>query len=298
MNKIFSYIKMSPQHLAFSIFMVTLGSLLYAIAVNSFVIPNHFGNGGVAGIAIVVYYITNIATGTTNFIVNAILIAIGWKYLEKRTLIFTIYCLFAMSAMMNWVHLPVFISDNALISAIAAGVLMGAGMGIIVRGHGTTAGTDIIAIMLKNSFGLQFSAGVFLCNSLIILGSSFVIGAENTVITLIMKYITTNVLDFMAEGLSRRKSMLIISDQKDAIAKEIIEKIDRGITVLKAYGYYSHKDKDVLYVIVNRNQLVRIQRLISRVDPHAFVTISDVQQVIGQGFTFFNPTNKNKRFYL
>ena len=202
------------------------------------------------------------------------------------------------SWMLNWVYLPAFHSDNLLITSVAAGVLLGLGMGIIVRGNETTAGIDVIAVYMKNHFGLSFSAGVLICSTLIVLASSFVIGLENTIVTLIMKFITSNMLDFMSEGLNRRKAMYIISDRKEEIAHEIIEKIDRGITVFRAYGYYSHKDRDVLYVIVSRNQLVRIQRLIASIDPQAFVTVSDIQQVTGQGFTFFNSNNSNRRFYL
>ncbi|MGX7075001.1 YitT family protein [Globicatella sanguinis] len=297
MKRINDYLKMETSTIIFSIVMITLGCAIYAVGINSFVLPNKFASGGVSGIAIILYYMRQINVGATNFILNAILLLIGWKFIEKRTLVFTIYALAMMSWFMEIIQTPSFTSENVLISSIAGGVVMGIGMGIIVRGNGTTAGTDIIALMLKKFFGLGFSLGVFLINLLIIIASSFVIGLENAIVTLIMKFIASYMIDVFTEGLDRRKSLMIISEKQDEVAHAIIEQVGRGLTVLKAYGYYSHREKDVLYVIVSRHQVIQIQRLISKIDAKAFVTISDVQQVIGQGFTFYDAGNRNKRFY-
>lgn len=297
MKKINKFLNMETSAIIFSIVMITIGCAIYAVGINSFVLPNNFASGGVAGIAIILYYLRQVPIGATNFILNAILLAIGWKFIEKRTLIFTIYALVMMSFFMDHLITPSFIASNIMVSTISGGVILGMGMGIIVRGNGTSAGTDIIALLLKKFFGLSFSLGVFLINLLIIIASSFVIGLENAIITLIMKFITSYMIDIFTEGFDRRKSIMIISEKQDEVAQGIIDKLGRGLTVLKAYGYYSHREKDVLYVIVSRHQVVQLQRLIAQIDPNAFVTISDVQQVIGQGFTFYNPTNRNKKFY-
>lgn len=297
MKKINDYLKMETATIIFSLILITLGCAIYAVSVNSFIIPNKFASGGVAGIAIILFYLYGLQTGTINLILNALILLIGGRHIDRRTLIFTIYALIMMSLFMNIIHPPVFISSNILITAIAGGVIMGTGIGLVVRGNGTTAGTDIIAVMLKKQFGINFSVGVFIINLLIISAGSLVIGLENAIVTLIMKFITSYMIDLFNEGFNRRKSLMIISNKQEEVAHEIIDKIGRGLTVLKAYGYYSHQEKDVLYVIVSRNQVVQIQRIVAQIDPQAFVTISDVQQVIGQGFTFFNPTNRNKKFY-
>lgn len=297
MKKINEYLNMETSGILFSIFMITLGCAIYAVGINSFVIPNKFASGGVAGIAIILYYIRQVPIGLTNLLLNSVLIIIGRKFIEKRTLVFTLYALIMMSLFMDIILTPAFISSNVLISSIAGGVLMGVGIGLVVRGNGTTAGTDIIALILKRFFGISFSLGVFLINLIIIIISSFVIGLENAIVTLIMKFVTSYMINIFTEGFDRRKSLMIISDKQDEVSKEIVEKIGRGLTVFKAYGYFSHREKDVLYVIVSRHQVVQLQRLIAQTDPNAFVTISDVQQVIGQGFTFYNPSNRNKKFY-
>lgn len=297
MKKIKECLHMSTNGILFSLFMITLGCAIYAVGINSFVIPNRFASGGVAGIAILLFYTSGIQTGTTNFILNTFILVIGWHFVEKRTLIFTIYALIMMSIFMNIINPPIFVSSNLLISSIAGGVIMGVGIGLVIRGYGTTAGADIIALMLKKFFGISFPLGIFLINLIIISVGAFIIGVENAIVTIIMKYISSYMIDVFTEGFDRRKSLMIISEKQDEVAQEIIDKLGRGLTVFKAFGYYSHREKDVLYVIISRNQIVQIQRIISNIDPEAFVTISDVQQVIGQGFTFFNPTNRNKKFY-
>ncbi|MGF3065910.1 YitT family protein [Facklamia sp. P12945] len=290
-------LQVKPWALAYSIFMVTLGCLVYAAGVNSFVIPNHFGNGGVAGIAIILKYIKDIPTGTTNLIINSFILLIGYRFLEKRTLIFTIYAMIVTSWALNTVFPPVFISENRLISAMAGGVVMGIGLGLILKGHGSSAGTDIIAMILKKYLGINFATATFLLNMSIVLASGFVIGAENTIVTIFMKFLTSAALEFVTDGFSRRKAMLIITKEPEQVCQMITEEIARGITVFRAYGYYTHKEKEVLYIVVSKQQVVKIERHIASIDPNAFVTVSDVQEVIGQGFTFYNPNNKNRRFY-
>lgn len=288
---------MKPWAIAYSVFMVTLGCIVYAAAVNSFVIPNHFGNGGVAGIAIILKYLKNIPTGTTNLVVNSAILLMGYRFLEKRTLVFTIYAMVVTSWALNTVFPPAFVSDNILISALAGGVLMGVGLGLILKGHGSSAGTDIIAMILKKYIGLNFATGTFLLNMSIVLASGFVIGPENTIVTIFMKFLTSAALEFVTDGFSRRKAMLIVTEESEKVCQMITETVARGITVFRAFGYYTHEEKEVLYIVVSQPQVMKVERMISAIDSNAFVTVSDVSEVIGQGFTFYNPSNKNKRFY-
>lgn len=297
MKKINQYLHMETPAIIYSLVIIIIGCAIYATGVNSIVIPNKFASGGVAGIAILLYYVTNIPTGVTNFCLNSLLIIIGWRFLEKKTLIFTLFALLMTSTFLDIIQPASFVSSNILISAVAGGALMGVGLGLILRGNGTSAGTDVIALMMRQYLGISFSFAVFIINLLIISIGSIVIGLENAIVTLIMKYISSAIIDFFTEGFNRRKTLMIISDKQEELAEAIVEKLGRGLTVFKAYGYYSHREKDVLYVIVSRNQLVQIQKMIASIDPMAFITVSDAQQVIGQGFSFYNPTNRNKKFY-
>lgn len=295
MKTIGHHLDMSLSEIVVSLLYVTLGAALYAIAVNSFVVPNDFGSGGVTGISILLYYLFKMKIGTMNFMINSLLLLMGWRFLEKKTLIFTIYAMVMFSFFINHLKLPAFHSDNILVTAIAAGCLIGISLGFMLRGNGTSAGTDIIAMMLRKYFGLSFSAGVMICDFTILLISISIIGLEKLIVTLILSFVLSRMLEYMTEGLNPRKSVMIISNHHEAIAKEIATTIDRGITVFHAHGYYSRQEKRVLYIVVNQHQIIHLQKLVNQIDPIAFVTVSDVHQVLGQGFSLYSYADKKRK---
>ncbi|EHR38115.1 YitT family protein [Facklamia languida] len=297
MKKIMAYFDLNPASLLYSIFLMTLGCVVYAFGVNYFLLPNHFGNGGVTGIAMLVYYLFGVATGTTNFIVNAILLVVGWKFLGRRTLLLTVYASTCLSVCLNIVKPVPYEATNIIIPAVAGGVLLGLGIGLVIRGNGTTAGTDIVAMIMQKFFGLSFSVGLLMCDMLVILASSFIIGVDMTIVTIMMMFIASQTISLITDGFNRKKSVMIFSEKQEEIAECVVRDMVRGITILKGYGYYTKKDREVLLVIVNRNQIVPLQRLVTQIDPKAFVTITEVQQVIGEGFTFFSYASPHKKFY-
>ena len=289
------YFDLTPLGIVYSLTIMTIGCIIYAFGVNYFLLPNNFGNGGVTGISMLVYYIAKIPTGTTNFIVNAILLVIGWKFLGRKTLLYTIYASTCLSFCLNVIQPPAYIADNIIIPAVAGGVLLGVGIGLVIRGNGTTAGTDIVAMIMQQYLGISFSAGLLICDIIVILASGFIIGVDMTIVTIILMFIASKLVNFVIDGVNRKKSVMIFSAKKDEIADRVISEMVRGITVFRAYGYYSKQEREVLLAIVNHNQVVRLQRLVTQIDPKAFVTISDVQQVIGEGFTFFSYESPHKK---
>ncbi|MEY8461994.1 YitT family protein [Streptococcus merionis] len=295
MKKIREDLDMTFWDVLISVGYITAGAALYAIAVNSFVVPNDFGSGGVTGISILLYYVFKIEIGTMNFIINSILLLLGWRFLEKKTLIFTAYAMTMLSIFINHLRLPAFHSDNSLLTAIAAGCLIGVALGLMLRGNGTSAGTDIIAMMMRKYLGISFSAGVMLCDFVILSASVYIIGLEKLIVTMILTFVLGRMLAYMTEGLNPRKSVMIISNQHEKIAQEIATTIDRGITVFHAHGYYSQLEKQVLYVVVNNHQIIHLQKLINDIDPIAFVTVSDVHQVLGQGFSLYSYADKKRK---
>lgn len=278
-----------------SIFFITLGSALYAVSVNSLIVPNDFGSGGVTGLSILLYYVFKVRIGTMNFIINGILLILGWRFLEKRTLLFTSYAMTMLSLFMNTLKTPAFHSDNILVVAVAGGVLAGIALGFILRGNGTSAGTDIIAMMMRKYLGISFAGGLMLCDFIILSASTYIIGLERLIVTLIMVFILSKTLEYMTEGLNPRKSVIIISNHHEQIASEIASTIDRGITVFHAHGHYSQLEKKVLYVVVNNNQIIHLQKLVNHIDSTAFVTVSDVRQVLGEGFSMYSYADRKRK---
>ncbi|MRJ46217.1 DUF2179 domain-containing protein [Aerococcaceae bacterium DSM 109652] len=270
-----------------SILMVIIGTFLYALTVNAVVIPNTLGEGGATGMTLMIFYWLGWNPAIVSFVLNAILLVIGWRHLEKRQIMYTIVSMFVMSVALEYTTGFSFVSDNTVVAAVAGGVLSGLAIGIVSLGGGTTGGTEIIAWIMKKYLGIGVSAGLLLIDFLVVAPLTVQIGLEKAILTLIMLYVMSKVLNFIIEGFNPKKSITIISKQHEAIAAAIQEKVDRGITILDGKGYYSREAHQILYIVINRHQLINVQNIIYELDPKAFVIITDVQQVIGEGFTFY-----------
>lgn len=271
-----------------SIVLVLLGSLIFAIALNAINIPNELGEGGVTGLTLLLYYILGISPAISNIVLNTLVMIIGWKYLDKITIYYTILSIFSLSFFLNYVHLPVFLPEDTILAAIASGFMVGLGVGLVIYGRGTTAGSDIIALIINKYFGIAIPIALLAIDVLIVIPLTFAIGLEKGVLTVIALFVTSKVINFLLEGSNPKRAFMIISDKNQAIAKRITKEINRGVTVLNGFGYFSKKDKQVLYIVVNRFQILPTQKLIYEIDPKAFVTITDVQQVLGEGFSFYS----------
>lgn len=270
-----------------SVLMVILGTFLYALTVNALVIPNTLGEGGATGMTLIIYYWMGWNPSIVSFILNALLLVIGWRHLERRQIFYTIISMFVMSFALEYTTHFSFISTNTLVAPIAAGVMSGVAIGIVSLGGGTTGGTEIIAWIMKKYLGIGISAGLLLIDILVVIPLTVQIGFEKSILTLVMLYVMSKVLNFVIEGFNPKKSIVIISKQHEEIAAKIQEKVDRGITILDGKGYYSKEAHQILYIVINRHQLINVQNIIYELDPQAFVIITDVQQVIGEGFTFY-----------
>ncbi|MBT2254838.1 YitT family protein [Priestia megaterium] len=261
-----------------------IGSFVFSLAVNMFVIPIGLGEGGVTGISIILYYTTHLSTGVTNFILNGILLIVGYKFLEKKTIVYTMITIIATSIFLHvtegWgLHL-----HEELIGMVFAGVLLGVGIGMILRVGGTTAGSAIIARILNKFLNWKVSRALLIVDLLVVLASYFIIGIEKLLFTIVMLYITTKVIDFVIEGFDAKKAVTVISSNKNEVADQINEQLDRGVTILNGRGNYTKESKEILYVVINKQELIKLKKLIKKIDDEAFVIVHDVRDVIGKGF--------------
>lgn len=270
-----------------SILMVTIGSFIFSFTINAVVIPNQFGSGGVTGITLLLYYILGINPGTSNLVINIVLLLIGYQFLERRTMFYTIYAVILMSVFLDITRgMYQFIPHNSLLTAIGGGVVGGAALGLVMLGNGTTAGTDIIAMMLKKYLGWNVSVSLLLLDIFVVSPLSIISDLEKVVITLIYLFTASRMINLVLEGFNSKKSFMIISKKYEEIGSQIQEKIGRGTTILDGHGFYSREERKVLFVAVNRLQVMTLQRIIHDVDPKAFIIITEVTHVIGEGFTY------------
>ncbi len=269
-----------------SIIWCTVGAFIFSIAINTFSIPNSLGEGGVTGIGLMIYYLTNLPLAISTFAINGVVLVIGYRYLDKKTMGLTVFAVIMTSVFLQLTNGWTYVMDLPILAPLCSGVLMGLAVGIIMQAGGSTAGTDIIALIMNKYLGWSTSIALVLLNVLIVAPSVFIIGLENVLLTIVHLYIQTKVLSFILEGFNPKKSVLIISNRHQEIADEINRVIGRGITLFSAQGYYRKDDKQVIMVVINRQQIMAINKLITEIDSNAFVVFSEVQNVVGEGFSY------------
>ncbi|MBR7928305.1 YitT family protein [Aerococcaceae bacterium zg-ZUI334] len=278
------------RDIIFSILLVLLGNLIFAIAINAVVIPNHLGEGGITGFSLFCLYVFGWNNAIVSFVANVILLIIGWTYLEKRTIIYTLLSIVAMSLFLQYVNIGTFVPENTLVAPLVAGFLIGLGIGIVILGNGTTAGTDIIALIMNKYLGISVSRAFLILDILILIPLTFVIGLEKGVLTIGTLLVASQTLSFILEGFNPRKAVTIISNKHEEIATRLTKILDRGVTIMNGYGFYTKHEKHIIYIVINQRQLLTLQKIIHEIDPKAFVTVADIHQVTGEGFTYFIDT--------
>ena len=266
------------------IILVMIGSFIFSAGINAFVISGNLGEGGVTGIAIVLYYAFHISPGITNFVLNAILIIVGYKYLSKRSTYLTIFATVLISIFLGLTETWHVETGNVVINAVFGGTCVGLGIGIIVLAGGTTAGTVILARIVNKYLDISTPYALLFFDLIVVLISLTEIPLVKCLVTVMSLYIGTKVMEFVIEGLNTKKAMTIISSRPNEVAKAIDQQVGRGLTILNGHGYYTREEKDVLYVVISKTQVSRAKRIIKNIDENAFLVIHDVRDVYGNGF--------------
>ena len=266
------------------IILVMIGSFIFSAGINAFVISGNLGEGGVTGIAIVLYYAFHISPGITNFVLNAILIIVGYKYLSKRSTYLTIFATVLISIFLGLTETWHVETGNVVINAVFGGTCVGLGIGIIVLAGGTTAGTVILARIVNKYLDISTPYALLFFDLIVVLISLTEIPLVKCLVTVMSLYICTKVMEFVIEGLNTKKAMTIISSRPNEVAKAIDQQVGRGLTILNGHGYYTREEKDVLYVVISKTQVSRAKRIIKNIDENAFLVIHDVRDVYGNGF--------------
>ena len=275
---------------------LTVGTLLYCIPWDWFVIPNNFSSGGVTGLLTLVQFATGgaIPVGTSYMVVNAFLLIMAFMILGKSFGIRTIYCI-ALSSLFFEV-LPnfenffciegglLFVPETVLIPLVA-GLIEGIGLGLVLRFGGSTGGSDIFA-MIMNKYWPISPGKFFLVSDLVIIAMVLLLPGKtfsDMVYGYLMMIMSSVIVDWVVVGAKSSVQVLIFSDKSQEIAERILS-LDRGVTALKAVGCYKKQDKDVLITVVRRKGLHDITAAVKQIDPRAFVSVSSATSVYGEGF--------------
>lgn len=273
-----------------NIFFILLGSAIFSFGLVHFNMENKLAEGGFTGITLLLYFLFKWDPSYTNLLLNIPIFIIGWKFLGRTSFIYTIIGTVSLSVFLwvfqrfSFVEIP--LKDDLALAALFAGVFIGVGLGIIFRYGGTTGGVDIIARIAQKYIGWSMGKTMFMFDAIVItLSIIFYLPYREAMYTLVAVFVGAKVIDFIQEGAYSARGAMIISEQNEKIANKIMEEMERGVTVLRGYGSFTKQDREVLYCVVGRNEIGRLKGVITSVDPHAFVSVSEVHDVLGEGFT-------------
>ncbi len=272
-----------------NILFILLGAAIFSFGIVHFNMQNELGEGGFTGITLLMYFLWGWDPAVTNILLNIPAFIVGWKFLSRNTFLYTVIGTLAVSLFLSVFQnnqYQLYLQSDMTLVALFAGVSIGIGLGIIFRYGGTTGGVDIIARIVYKYAGWSMGKTMFLFDGLVIATSILTyLELVEGMYTLVAVYVAARVIDFIQEGAYAARGATIISNSSTEISNRIMEKMDRGVTVLQGKGHYTGEKRDVLYCVVARNEIVRLKNIIHEVDPHAFVAVTSVHDVVGEGFT-------------
>ena len=288
----------SPWQLLRDYLQMLLGTVIYTIGYTTFLLPYKIVSGGVTGVSTILFYLTGFPAGNTYFIINVFLLllamrTLGWRYLV-RTVIVTIVISVAIGLMQTQLTevaadgtetIRHILGEQKFMACVIGAFLEGLGLAIIFLAGGSTGGTDIIACSINKYWDISLGR-LLLMLDIVIIGFSYIIeqNIETVVVGYLAMFISTNFIDYVINSARQSVQFIIISEQYEKIAEEVNTRLERGVTVLYGEGFYSKEKRQVLLILAKRYESRSIFQLIKRLDPKAFVSMSNVEGVFGEGF--------------
>ncbi|MCC3356703.1 YitT family protein [Bacillus sp. REN16] len=278
--------KESVSRIIFRMIMILVGATFAATSIELFLIPNKIIDGGIIGISLIVDYLTPtyITFGFLVVIFNLPFMFSGYKQIGKTFMWSSILGIVALAIIETLLHYVKPFDIEPILAAVFGGLLLGTGVGLVIRNGGSMDGTEILSIILTKK--LPFSVGEFVMfiNIFIFALAGFVFGIESAMYSVLAYYIAFKTIDTVVEGLDETKAAIIVSEQFDDISDAILHRLGRGTTKLKGRGGYTDEEKEVVYVVVTRLEVTKLKGIIQEIDPNAFITIMDTHEVKGGRF--------------
>ena len=265
---------------ASSYVMLVMGAMIAAFSIEEFLVPCTILDGGIVGISIMINNLSGIPLGLMTLVLNIPFLLVGMRKLGTKFIVKSAVAMVAFSSFLEILAPFVDITHEYLLAVCFGGVFLGVGVGFVIRAGGCLDGTETVAIFLNKKFNLPVGQTVLFFNVVIYTIAGFLFGFDRAMYSLLTYFITSKVIDFVEEGVEQAKAALIITDEGKMIADEIYKRLGRTVTTLEGSGLISGK-KAVLYCVLNRFEIYELKRMIKEVDASAFITISDVSEIIG-----------------
>lgn len=280
---------MKIQNITYSIpwnlFLITIGSLLFALGLKGIVIPHGMITGGFSGLGLLLYYYTDLLTpGIWYLALNIPVFILGWLFVSRRFLLYSLYGAIVLTLAIDLVNITIPVKDFWL-AALSGGAILGAGAGITFRSLGSAGGNDIISIILNQKFAVRIGTYTFSFNFLLFLFSFGTLDTDLVLYSMALSYIASQVIDYCMTLFNQRKMILIISEKSRDIANDIMVKLQRGVTLLQGQGAYTGNEKQVVLTVVNTFQIKRVEEIAFTIDQEAFLITENTFNVLGKGFS-------------
>ncbi|MEI5907616.1 YitT family protein [Bacillus spongiae] len=263
---------------------IFIGSILIGIAFNVFLLPNEVASGGVTGISTILKGLVDWNPAYVQWALNIPLFIAGLILLGVhfgvKTAVGTIFLPLVVYLTEDWEPW----TSDPLLGSLFGGIGVGLGLGIVFRGKASTGGTDLAAQIINKYTGLTLGTCVALIDGLIVLSAAIVFDIEKGLYALIGLFVTSKTIDLVQVGIGRSKMTLIITNRQEEIRDGILNKIDRGVTKLSAYGGYTDDERPILMCVVDQTEFTKLKQLVKAIDPSAFIVVTDSSEVLGEGF--------------
>ena len=273
------------REIAHSYLQILLGCVIGAAAYPAFLVPNSIAPGGLTGVATILNHLLGTPVGLVSLLLNVPLFIIGYRSMGKVFAFRSLIATFLFSVLIDILPIGT-VSNDPLLGTLFGGVVLGAGLGLILRGGATTGGTDMVARMVHRKFTF-ISVGMFLfaLDCLVVLGAAAAIGTEQALYAFINIYACSRVIDAVMMGFSGNKACFIMTSRWEEITKRLMEEVGRGVTHLEAKGAYTGTQQPVVLCVVARQEIMSVKRIVEEEDEKAFMFISEAHEALGEGFS-------------
>ncbi|GIP25210.1 membrane protein [Paenibacillus sp. J23TS9] len=276
--------KLSPVELLKKFIFITAGAILMAVALEVFLVPNDIIDGGITGISIVLSKITALPLGIFLFVINLPFLFLGYKQIGKTFAFSTLYGIIVMSVTTQLLHHVSPFTNEKILAVLFGGLILGLGVGLVIRFGGSLDGTEIVAILLSKKTRMPVGQIIMVMNVFIFIIAGFVFGWDSAMYSIFTYYMASKVMDIVVEGLNESKSVTIISGEYEEISQTIQDRLGRSTTFIYARGGYSGEDTQMIFCVVTRLELAKLKSVVHEIDPKAFIAIEHVSDVLGGNF--------------
>lgn len=264
---------------------ITIGTLIAAFSLECILIPNDVIDGGIVGISIMASYLTKYPLGLFLIVLNLPFVVMAFQKFGKMFLFLMFYGLITLALFSEaFLHTKYVFTNDTLLAALFGGMILGTGVGIVLKSNASLDGTEIMAMKLAQKQPFSVGEIIMFFNIFIFIVAGFVYGPDKAMYSAITYFIAYRLIDIVLQGLNEAKSIFIISSKYNEIGKEIMKTLDKSVTYLNAEGGYSGAKSKMIYCVITKIEIQKTKDIVNSIDPSAFIAIENVHEVEGKRY--------------